>query len=74
MSEYVRATKLVKGCVVMMTPKSGINGYGNAQCVSSVCEPLSEISLYGHNQHYKFWHVERILEYPIIEIAPTHPA
>ena len=61
-----RADKLVKGCVVMMESSSGMKGYGDSQCVKSVCEPLSEISLYGHNQHYKIWDVKNILEYPIL--------
>jgi hypothetical protein len=64
----VRATKLVQGCVVMMSRESGMQGYGNPQCVKDVCEPLGEISLYGHNQHYKAWQIERILEYPIIQL------
>ena len=56
--------KLIKGCVVMMKPNT-IVGYGNPQCVSNVCEPLGEISLYGHNQYYKIWQIDKILEYPI---------
>jgi len=62
-----RATKLVKGCVVIMSGDSGMQGYGNPQCISSVCEPLGELSLYGHNQHYKTYHVSKVLEYPLIE-------
>jgi len=56
--------KITKGCVVYMSSKSGCVGYGNPQCVSSVCEPLGEISLYGHNQHYKIYDVREIIEYP----------
>ena len=63
----VKATKLKKGCVVKMKASSGMTGYGNAQCISSVCEPLGEISLYGHNQHYKDYDVEEVIEYPFIE-------
>jgi hypothetical protein len=63
----VKATKLKKGCVVKMKASSGMTGYGNAQCISSVCEPLGEISLYGHNQHYKDYDVEKVIEYPFIE-------
>lgn len=63
----VRAAKLIKGCVVMMKAGSGIIGYGDPQCVSSVCEPLDEISLYGHNQLYKTWDIQKIVEYPFIE-------
>jgi hypothetical protein len=63
----VRATKLVKGCVVQMKAESGLPGYGNPQCVSSVCEPLGTIVLYGHNQHYRSYDVEKVLEYPLIE-------
>ena len=54
----VKATKLTKGCVVMMKSSSKLVGYGNPQCVSSVCEPLGTISLYGHNQHYKDYDVK----------------
>lgn len=53
--------KLGKGAVVKMKARSGMIGYGNLQCVSSYCEPLGEISLYGHNQHYKDYDVEEIL-------------
>lgn len=63
----VRADKLVRGCVVMMKGSSGLQGYGNPQCVSSVWETLDEISLYGHNQHYKTWDVAKVLEYPFIQ-------
>lgn len=62
-----RATKLIKGCVVMMKSDSGCPGYGNPQCISSVCEPLGTISLYGHNQDYKQYDVDKILEYPLKE-------
>lgn len=62
----IRATQLMSGCVVRMKASSGMPGYGNIQCVSSVCEPLDTISLYGHNQHYKTWDVERVLEYPFV--------
>ena len=55
---------LVKGCVVIMKSSSGLTGYGNPQCISSVCEALYTISLYGHNQHYKTWDIEKVLEYP----------
>ena len=43
---YGRADKLTKGCVVYMKASSGMLGYGNAQCVSSVCDPLDSIRLY----------------------------
>ena len=56
--------KLTEGCVVFMKASSGLTGYGNAQCVSSVCEPLGEVSLYGHNQNYKTYDIGRIVEYP----------
>lgn len=65
--EPKRATELVKGCVVFMKSSSGMKGYGNAQCVSSVCEPLGEVGFYGHNEHYKTYDIDRIIEYPIIE-------
>jgi hypothetical protein len=57
--------KLTKGCIVMMKSSSRMEGYGNPQCISSVCEPLDTISLYGHNQHYKIWDIEKVLEYPV---------
>ena len=53
---------LKKGSVVFMSPESGLKGYGNPQCVSHVCEPLGEIGLYGHNQHYKIHHVLKIVD------------
>jgi len=62
-----RATKLVPGCIVFMKAASGMRGYGNPQCVSNVCEPLGEISLFGHNQCYKDYHVLRVIKYPLIE-------
>jgi hypothetical protein len=69
--EQVREEKkLSKGCVVYMNSKSGCIGYGNPQCVKDVCEPLGEISLYGHNQHYKIYDIERIVEYPLAPAAP----
>ena len=55
---------IVKGCVVMMSAKSGLTGYGNPQCVSDICEPLGTVSLYGHNQHYKTRDVAKVLEWP----------
>lgn len=64
--QAIRATELTKGCIVMMKSGSGLHGYGNAQCVSSVCEPLGELSLYGHNQYYKTYHVDRVVEYPLV--------
>ena len=67
MVSCIRATKLTKGCVVMMKGSSGMVGYGNAQCVSSVCEQLGTISLYAHNKHYKDYDVDKVLEYPFIE-------
>lgn len=55
---------LKKGSVVLMAAKSKLQGWGNPQCVESVCEPLGEISLYGHNQHYKIHHICKIIESP----------
>jgi len=62
-----RATTLVKGCEVYMSSDSGCIGYGNIQCVSSVCEPLGELSLYGHNMNYKIYNVKQIVSFPIVE-------
>jgi hypothetical protein len=56
--------KLTRGCVVFMKAWSGLTGYGNEQCVSSVCEELGTVSLFGHNQHYKIYDIDRIAEYP----------
>ena len=67
----VKANKLTKGCIVKMKASSGMQGYGNAQCVSSVCEPLGEISLFGHNQNYKSYDVAEILDYPFIEAVDS---
>jgi len=61
------ATKIVKGCVVMLKRESCIPGYGNPQCVSEVIEPIDEIYLYGQNQGCKTWHIDKVLEYPIIK-------
>ena len=57
--------KLKKGCIVFMKTSSGLVGYGNSQCVSKVHhESLGTISLYGHNQHYRTYDIDRIVEYP----------
>ena len=64
----VRAATLTRGCVVKLKASSGLIGHGNVQCVSNVCEPLAEFSLYGHNQHYKNWDIEEVIEYPLIEV------
>jgi len=58
--------KLVKGCTVYMSANSGCIGYGNIQCISNVCEPLGEISLYGHNQSYKIRDIKEIVSFPVI--------
>lgn len=47
-----------------MKASSGMTGYGNGQCVSEVCEQLGTVSLYGHNQHYKIYDIDRVVEYP----------
>ncbi|KKM17688.1 hypothetical protein LCGC14_1673280 [marine sediment metagenome] len=60
-----QAKTLTRGCIVFMKASSGLVGYGNAQCVSSVCEPLGGIGLFGHNQQYKIRDIEKIVEYPI---------
>lgn len=65
--ECERATTLTKGCVVFMKSDSGLVGYGNPQCISSVCEKLGEISLYGHNQNYKYHDVYKVIAYPLEE-------
>lgn len=58
------AKELTRGCVVKMKASSGLVGYGNEQCVSSVCEPLGTLSLFGHNEHYKLYDVAEIVEHP----------
>ena len=60
-----QAKTLTRGCIVFMKASSGLVGYGNGQCVSSVCEPLGGIGLFGHNQQYKIHDIEKIAEYPI---------
>jgi len=60
---------LTRGCVVRMKETSGLVGYGNEQCVSSVCEPLGTLSLFGHNQHYKIYDVAEIVERPLAKDA-----
>ena len=53
--------ELKRGCVVFMKASSGLTGYGNEQCVSSVCEPLGTVSLFGHNQHYKIYDIDKVI-------------
>ena len=66
------AKELKKGCVVFMKSSSGLVGYGNAQCVKEVHhESLGTISLYGHNQHYKTYDIDKIVEYPDEELKAT---
>ncbi len=61
----MKFTKLTKGCIVFMKGSSGLVGYGNAQCISDVHhESLGTISLYGHNQHYKAYDIDRVVERP----------
>ena len=62
--------KVKKGDVVYMSKDSGCIGYGNPQCVSSVCEPLGEIGLYGHNQHYKIYDIKEIVP----QVSDTPPS
>jgi len=64
------AKTLMRGCVVMMSASSGMKGYGNAQCVQEVCEPLGTVSLFGHNEHYKISDVSKVVEYPLVK-EPT---
>ncbi len=56
-----KETELNEGDVVYMKASSGMPGYGNAQCISWVCEDLGELSFYGHNQHYKTYDVEKVV-------------
>lgn len=56
--------KLERGCVVFMTSDSGIKGYGNEQCVKSVSHELGELSLFGHNECCKTYHVREIVSFP----------
>ncbi len=49
--------------MVFMKASSGLSGYGNAQCISDVHhKSLGTISLYGHNQHYKTYDIDRIID------------
>ena len=50
-----------QGTEVFMSAESGVVGYGNVQCVKSVCEPLGEISLYGQNICPKIHHISKTL-------------
>jgi len=56
--------KIGKGCEVMMKKSSGCDGWGNIQCINDVIWPLDEITLYGHNQAYKIYDIEKIISYP----------
>jgi len=55
---------LEKGTVVLMKASSGLKGYGNYQCVSWYSPEIGELSLYGHNEHYHDYDVEKIIETP----------
>jgi hypothetical protein len=57
-------TELKRGCVVFMKRESGLIGWGNAQCVSWVSPEINKLSLYGHNEHYETYDVEKIVESP----------
>jgi hypothetical protein len=50
--------------VVKMKSSSGMDGWGNPQCVSSYCEPLGTVFLFGHNQGYHDYDVLEIVEHP----------
>lgn len=63
-----RSRDLIRGCIVKMQSTSGLIGHGNEQCISSVCEPLGTISLFGHNQNYKIYDIQEIIEYPFVKI------
>lgn len=54
--------KLKRGAVVYMKGSSGLIGYGNPQCVSWYSPALGELSLFGHNEHYHDYDVDRIVE------------
>lgn len=60
MFEATNMKNLKRGDVVFMKP-STCEGWGNEQCISGVCEPLGEISLFGHNQAYKTYDVARVV-------------
>jgi len=67
--ECVQAEDLVSGCVVFMKRSAGLKGYGNAQCINEVHDRvLGTLSLYGENQHYKTYDVDRVLSYPFIPV------
>jgi hypothetical protein len=50
--------------VVKMKSSSGMDGYGNPQCVSSYIEQLGEVYFFGHNQGYHDYDVLKIVEHP----------
>lgn len=56
--------EITKGSVVYMKKESGLEGYGNPQCVSWVSDEIGELSLYGHNEHYKTYDVREVIESP----------
>jgi len=59
--------KLCRGCVVKMKQSSGMQGWGNDQCVSGYIEPLGEVYLFGHNQGYHDYDVEKVVSRPASE-------
>ena len=50
--------------VVLMKKSSGLRGYGNYQCIEWISQELGEISLYGHNENYKTYDIDRVISYP----------
>lgn len=65
----LRKPLLEVGAVVKMKASSDLKGYGNEQCINWYSEPLGEIGLYGHNQGYKTYDVERIISSPSQKIV-----
>ena len=65
------------GDVVLMKSSSGMKGYGNVQCVSSVSIKLGCVSLYGHNEHYKIHDVAKVVlrneEFTIPKLSDLFP-
>lgn len=55
--------QLTRGCIVFMKSSSGLKGYGNEQCISSVINDET-ISLFGHNEHYHIYDIREVIYYP----------
>ena len=53
--------ELNRGDIVKLKPNA-CEGWGNEQCISNVCEPLNQISLFGHNQHIRTGDIDKVIQ------------